>query len=113
MAIRRTFVGALVLLAACSASPAEKGADVAKEVGCHSCHTEVNTDLAPTLNGIWGSSVRLSDGSEVLVDAAYVERSIVDPQREIVTGYENGRMPTFFLTEDEVDQLVEYVRSLN
>ena len=99
-------------LAACGQSSAELGAEVAAEVGCHSCHVGHDSELAPSLEGIWGTSVALSDGSVVEVDEAYVRLSITEPPAQIVSGYENARMPSFALTEDEVSQLVEYVRSL-
>ncbi len=55
--------------------------------------------------------MELEDGRKVMVDEAYVRQSITDPQTDIVAGFD-GRMPTFSLTESEVDRLVQYVRSL-
>lgn len=104
-----------IVLAACGGADADRsdltGAELADEVGCHACHGDTDTGTAPSLHGIWGTDVELSDGRTVTVDEAYVRRSITDPGADIVAGY-NAIMPTFPLETDEVDRLVEWVRSL-
>lgn len=85
--------------------------DLAADVGCLACHTDSDTSMAPTLHGIWGTEVELADGSVVTVDEAYVRRSITDPAADVVAGY-GPTMPPVPLEETEVDQLVEWVRSL-
>jgi cytochrome c oxidase subunit 2 len=102
----------LLMAVGCGGSDAGlSGADLALEVGCTSCHGEADTDLAPTLRGVWGTEVLLEDGRTVVADEAYVRTSITDPGADIVVGYD-GRMPTFSLTDSELDRLVEYVRTL-
>lgn len=108
------FLGVLVFLAACGDGESTDdltGAELFVEIGCQACHTDADTDLAPTLSGIWGSVVLLEDGRTVTVDEAYVRRSITDPGADIVAGFD-ARMPTFGLSESEIDRLVDYVRSL-
>jgi cytochrome c oxidase subunit II len=107
-------IGALCALAACGDGGSTDdltGSELFVEIGCQACHTDTNTDLAPTLSGIWGTDVSLDDGRTVTVDEAYVRRSIVDPGADIVAGYD-ARMPTFGLSDSEIDRLVDYVRSL-
>lgn len=105
-------VVALLLATGCGGGGADTaGSELALEVGCTSCHTEADTDLAPTLRGVWGSEVLLEDGRTVVADETYVRTSITDPGVEIVAGFD-GRMPAFSLTESEIDQLVDWVRSL-
>lgn len=87
------------------------GAELAGEVGCLACHTGADTGTAPTLDGIWGTEVELGDGRTVTVDDVYVRRSITDPGADIVAGY-NAIMPVFPLESDEVDRLVDWVRSI-
>ena len=87
------------------------GEELAREVGCLSCHQETSTGVAPTLHGIWGADVELADGRTVTVDEEYVRRSITEPGTEIVAGYE-AIMPVFPLEPDEIDGLVDWVRSL-
>lgn len=86
------------------------GAERAAELGCHACHTESETDIAPTLRGIWADSVLLEDGRTLVVDEAHVS-SLVDPSGQIVDGYDD-RVPTFPMTDREIDRLVEHVRTL-
>ncbi|HEX6287528.1 MAG TPA: c-type cytochrome [Acidimicrobiia bacterium] len=106
---------ALVLvLAACGddgSTDGLSGSELATEIGCFACHTDSDTDLAPTLHGIWGTEVELEDGTRVVVDETYVRRSITDPGADVVEGFD-ARMPIFGLSESEVDRLVDYVRSL-
>ncbi|MFZ0014303.1 MAG: c-type cytochrome [Acidimicrobiia bacterium] len=110
---RGVYLVAVLFLAACGGPSTVEltGAELATEVGCFACHTETDTDTAPTLHGIWGTDVMLESGATVTVDEAYVIRSIVEPGSDIVAGYE-ARMPVFPLDDSEVDRLVEYVRSL-
>jgi cytochrome c oxidase subunit II len=101
-------------LAACGGADngdALTGEELATEVGCLSCHQETSTGVAPALHGIWGTDVELADGRTVTVDEEYVRRSIIEPEAEIVAGYE-AIMPVFPLEPGEVDRLVEWVRSL-
>ena len=57
--------------------------------------------------------MKLSGGATVKADEAYIRESILNPQAKIVAGYEPV-MPTFqgLVTEDQVLQLIEYVRSI-
>lgn len=108
-------VGLILALTACGGSDQARsemtGAELAGEVGCLACHGGADTGTAPSLDGIWGTDVELSDGRTVTVDDAYVRRSITDPGADIVAGY-NAIMPVFPLEPDEVDRLVDWVRSL-
>lgn len=115
-AMRVLFViGLLTSLSACSngddAIDNVDGAVVARELGCTSCHVETDTDVAPTLVGLWGSEVELEDGSSITVDRAYVQRSIETPQVDIVAGYGKA-MPTIPMSDGTMDALLEYIESL-
>lgn len=102
---------ALLLATACGSRDAElTGAELAREVGCLACHDDTDTDLAPGLQGVWGSERLLADGRTVVADEAYVRKSIIDPGADVVAGY-YGRMPSFALSDAEIDLLVDYVRS--
>lgn len=111
--MRRALLIAVLVLAACGDGGRSglTGQELAGEVGCPACHTDRDTGTAPTLRGIWGTEVQLADGRTVTVDEEYVRRSITDPKADTVEGY-NPIMPTFPLEDDEVDRLVDWVRSL-
>ena len=111
---RALLLTAVLALAACGGGGEGSdlsGADLAADVGCLGCHMDRDTDIAPTLQGIWGTEVNLEDGSTVTVDQSYVRRSITEPGADIVEGY-GPSMPTMPLEPEEVDRLVEWVESL-
>lgn len=98
------------------ASPQELGAAVAERAGCLACHTtDGRASTGPTWQGLFGSEVALDDGRTVIADDEYLERSIIDPMVEVVDGYQPV-MPTGFgdrLNDEEIEALVEYIRSLS
>jgi cytochrome c oxidase subunit 2 len=68
---------------------------------------------APSLNGLYGSKVRLADGSAVVADDAYIRESILQPNAKIVAGYQ-PLMPPYQgqLTEEQILDLMAYIKSL-
>jgi len=83
-------------------------------VGCHFSHGDTST--GPSLVGLAGSNVRLSDGRTVPADRAYLVESVASPDAEIVAGYSPGMMSARVvpqhLSGDEVDDLVAYLEWL-
>jgi cytochrome c oxidase subunit 2 len=81
--------------------------------GCAGCHLGDGTVRAPSLNGLYGSPVPLSDGSTVIADDRYIRDSIMQPKQQIVASYEPV-MPSFanVIGEDDLVRLVAYIHSL-
>ncbi|MBA3943324.1 MAG: cytochrome c oxidase subunit II [Herpetosiphonaceae bacterium] len=96
-----------------NASEAAAGQRLFRQYGCSGCHGPSAAVHAPSLAGLYGKSVPLSDGSFVLADAQYIHDSIYLPNKQIAAGYP-AIMPSFKgqLSEDQVLQLVEYIKSL-
>jgi cytochrome c oxidase subunit 2 len=94
-------------------SLAQNGERLFTEMGCSACHTGAAGNRAPNLGGLYGSKIQLSDGTEVLVDDAYLRNSILSPSSQIAAGYA-PIMPTFQgqISEDGLIDLVEYIKSL-
>jgi len=92
---------------------ASQGAALFRSKGCSGCHGASATVHAPPLEGVFGSTVPLQDGTTVIADAQYIRDSILLPRSQIAAGYP-PIMPTFQgqLSEDEVLKLVAYVESL-
>ncbi|WP_250461801.1 cytochrome c oxidase subunit II [Microbulbifer litoralis] len=92
---------------------AEAGAQLFQSLGCGACHKADGSGLAPALQGVFGSRVKLADGSEVVADEAYIRDSIVEPQAQLVAGYQPV-MPSFSgqVSEEEILQLISYIQSL-
>jgi cytochrome c oxidase subunit 2 len=97
-------------------SAASQGQKLFRERGCASCH-QVDPGgqqgRGPTLYGIFGKQQQIEGGSAVTVDEAYIRESILNPQAHGAAGFQNI-MPTFQgqLSEEQILQLVAYIRSL-
>jgi len=98
------------------ATPAEASSDPgyrlldAKE--CLSCHSiDGSEGIGPTLKRIFGRTEKMTDGSTITVDDAYLKEAIVNPGAKIPHGYED-LMTKAELTDEEVNQLVEYMKKL-
>ena len=97
-------------------SMAEQGQSLFNQLGCATCHASAinkQNGRCPNLNGVFGTTVELKDGSTVRADESYIRESVLYPQSKIVAGYDDI-MPTFkgLITEDGMVKLVEYVKSL-
>lgn len=97
------------------ALPAEarSGADLARSEGCMACHSaDGRSSVGPTWKGLYGSEVELEDGSTVTADDEYLARAIEDPEAERVAGF-SATMPDRKLSDDEIESIVEYIRTLS
>lgn len=92
-----------------SEPPASAGAKLFSSYGCITCHGQ----RAPTMAGLYGSTVTLQDGSTVQADVNYLRDSILNPASQIVAGYPPV-MPSYQgqLSEEQLFQLVAYIKSL-
>jgi cytochrome c1 len=90
-----------------------KGKLLFVQIGCNACHMNPTTGKDyPDLRGLYGSTVKLRDGSSVTADEAYLRESILDPNKKIVAGYQPS-MPSYsYLKDDQVKALIAYIKSL-
>ncbi|MCX7992032.1 MAG: cytochrome c [Fimbriimonadales bacterium] len=92
---------------------AAKGKLVFVQTGCNACHMHPATGKDyPDLRGLYGSQVKLKDGSTVIADDAYLRESILNPNKQLVAGYPPSMPPYNYLKEEQVNQLIAYIRSL-
>ncbi len=91
------------------------GQKILEEKGCLGCHTTDGTrKIGPTFKGLYGSKVTvLTNGKErvITADEKYIKRSVTDPGADIVKGYPNI-MPKLPVTNEELEQIVEYLETL-
>jgi mono/diheme cytochrome c family protein len=67
----------------------------------------------PSLLGLYGSQVQLSDGTQVTADEESLLRSINEPSAQIVAGYPSDQMVHFTqLRDQDVENLEAYIISL-
>jgi cytochrome c oxidase subunit II len=95
-------------------SPADHGKSVFENAGCLGCHsTDGGAKVGPTLKGIFGSKVQLSDGRTVPADEEYLRESLVEPNAKVVKGFQ-PIMPTFkgTLKDEEIAALIAYMKTL-
>ena len=89
-----------------------QGEALAQSKGCVACHTvDGSSRVGPTWKGLSGKTQTLADGSTVLADEAYLRRSILEPQAQVVKGFP-PIMPPAVLSDEELAALVAYIRSL-
>ena len=95
-------------------SMAETGAKLFQDLACSTCHLENGQGRGPVLKGAYGKPVTLASGQTITMDDAYIRESILNPQAKVVAGFQ-PIMPTFqgLVTEEQVLQLIAYVRSLS
>jgi cytochrome c oxidase subunit 2 len=81
--------------------------------GCSGCHNDHGTVRAPSLVGLYGAPVPLSNGTIITADDRYIRDSILQPHSQVVASYAPV-MPSFQGVIDEGDllKLVAYIESL-
>jgi cytochrome c oxidase subunit 2 len=98
-------------------TPAQRGEALVKDSGnlCATCHSiDGSAMVGPSFKGLYGRKEKLSDGSEVTVDDAYIKESIYKPAAKIVQGY-GPVMPAMYegkLTDENVADIIEYLKTL-
>ena len=50
--------------------------------------------------------------SDMEQDDAYVKESILNPQAKIVAGFETVLMPTFDFTDEQIADIIAYLKTL-
>jgi len=92
----------------------EQGAKIFIQKGCNACHT-VNgkPSIGPTMLALFDKTESFTNGSKIQVDENYLRKSILEPQSEIVNGYQPV-MPTYqgLINNRELDALVAYIKSI-
>ncbi len=93
----------------------DRGPELLQTKGCLGCHTTDGTKkVGPTFKGLYGSKVTvLTEGKkrEIVADEEYLRKSVLEPAADIVEGYPNI-MPKLPATREELDAIVEYLKTL-
>ncbi len=91
-----------------------QGREVAMKQGCLKCHTlDGSPHIGPTWLDLFGRTETLTTGEKVVADEAYLTLSMMDPNAQIVAGFQPV-MPSFRgqISPAETAALVEYIKSL-
>jgi cytochrome c oxidase subunit 2 len=95
-------------------SLAQNGERLYSSLGCNSCHNGSASARGPSLAGVYGSKLQLTNGSQVLVNDAYLRDAILNPSQNITAGYA-PIMPTYQgqISEEGLIDLVEFIKNLD
>ncbi|MDQ3234052.1 MAG: cytochrome c, partial [Pseudobdellovibrionaceae bacterium] len=95
-----------------AATPYERGWMLIEDKACTSCHQPGSSFRAPVLNNLWGKTVKLADGSEIVADEAYIKESIIAPMTRVVAGYQPV-MPNYQgqFSDDELNALIAAMKT--
>ena len=93
-------------------SLSQNGERLFASMGCNQCHNGTPAARGPSLAGVYGSKLELTNGSQVLVNDAYLRDAILNPSEHVTAGYA-PIMPTYQgqISEDGLIDLVEYIKN--
>lgn len=82
--------------------------------GCHSPGTRTEGLYGPPFQDLFGSVQKFTDGTTRMVDEAYLRESILEPDKQVVEGY-NSEMPSFLgiLSDSDIESVILYIQSLS
>ena len=86
--------------------------------GCIACHSFDGTKMiGPTFKGLYGSTVSVTTNGkkrEITADDTYIVTSIVDPNKDIVSGFQGGLMQSYktVITDKDIQKVIEYLKTL-
>ena len=94
----------------------DAGHKLMEDQGCFSCHEMGGKTVdAPALAGLFGKTITVMENGkekQVVADEAYLKEAITDPGKVIPKGYDNTMPPYTDLTPDELDSMIEYMKSI-
>ena len=95
-------------------SLAQNGERLFASMECTQCHNGTAAARGPSLAGVYGSKLTLTNGSQVTVNDAYLRDAILNPSQHVTAGFQ-PIMPTYQgqISEDGLIELVEYIKTLN
>lgn len=84
--------------------------------GCGACHkTDGSTLIGPSWKGLYGKEEKVKENGKVMtvkVDDAYIRESILEPSKKITVGFEQTMMPQVPVTDEEINQIIAYMKTL-
>lgn len=105
--------GQVAIAAEASQTPEGRGKALVAASGCAACHSiDGSAGIGPTWLGIAGEPVELSGGTTIIADDAYLAESIKSPQAKIVAGFEAQQMIAFSFTDEQIADIVAYIKTL-
>lgn len=86
------------------------------QIHCSGCHSNDGTaKTGPSFYQIWGETHKFTNSADTVVDDNYIRQSVLEPQSQIVEGFQNAtKMPSFKgkLGDEQIEWITAYIRSL-
>jgi len=80
---------------------------------CLACHSiDGQPGIGPTFKGLYGRTEKLRDGSTVTVNDAFIREKLLHPDARVVAGTFEQEMPKPDLTDEEIEEIIEYIQTL-
>lgn len=78
---------------------------------CQTCHSLDGSQLVgPSFAGLYGADRQFTDGTTGVANEDYISNSIINPADNIVEGYNNVMPPYNYLSDGEIQSLVEFIK---
>ncbi len=106
------------LATASSTSEEHPGLTLLKQNACLTCHSQDGSKIiGPSFKGVFGKTeIVESEGveREIVIDEAYISRSIKQPNADVVKGYLKGLMVSYeaVLSDEQISQITDYIKTL-
>ena len=97
--------------------PEHPGLAIIKANACNTCHSlDGSKIIGPSFKGLYGrKTVVVTDAGEKEIEATdeYIKKSIVDPNAEIVKGFNKGLMQSYKdkISAEDLDKIVDYFKT--
>ena len=95
-----------------------KGLTLIKNNACIACHSLDGVNIVgPSFKGLYNNEkIVITDGREMKIkaDSAYILKSIIDPDVDIVKGFNKGLMKSYrpLLKNDDIAEIIIYMKTL-
>jgi cytochrome c oxidase subunit 2 len=94
-------------------TPEQRGEQLYNGRTCNACHSlDGSQRVGPSFKGLYGKAGNLEGGVAYKADDAYLKKAIQQPAAEVVQGYPAGAMPNLGINDDEVSDLIAYIKSI-
>jgi cytochrome c oxidase subunit 2 len=70
--------------------------------------------VGPTWRGLYGSQVKLADGTTVVANDNYIRQSILQPSSQVVFGFQpmSFNAQAVGVTDQQITNIIEYIKTL-
>jgi cytochrome c oxidase subunit 2 len=94
-------------------TPEGRGEKLVIQNGCLGCHSiDGSPGTGPTWLGLYERQEEMADGSVITANDDYIKESILNPQVKIVAGFEGVLMPAYEFTDEQIADIIAYMKTL-